>query len=168
VTSTPISLMPPARTPNLRVVAVFLLVAVTIGGTVWFLQTREFRGIHDVMERNEVEFERVDPDDVAGMATLDPGEAEQLAMGTYGAARFPHSKPYLGRFSAPHLGRGIEDELVYTIRLKGWSPGPVIEGDDGEPQEFVVILPARPRGTDGGWSVSLPTQPPYLTPETMR
>lgn len=160
--------MPPARTPKLLVVAAFVLAVVTaLGGTVWFLQNREFMAIHDVMERNQVEFERVDPDDVADTVTLGLAEAEQRAIGTHGAARFAHSKPYLGRFSAPHLGRGIEDELVYAIRLKGWRPGPVIEGDDGEPEEFVVILPAVVRGSEGAWSITLPTEPPYMTPENM-
>lgn len=168
MSSTSISLMSPARPPNLRLIAAFLLALVTaIGGTGWYVENREFIAMQDVMEHNEVEFERVDLDEGRAAVHVPPGDAEQTALETYSASAFPHSRPYLGRLSASHLGRGFEDELVYAIRVRGWRPGPIIE-NDGEPQEFVVILPTRVRGTDGGWSIALSTEPPFLTGDDMR
>ncbi len=168
VATTPLSLTPAARTPNLRVIAAFVLALVTaVGGTFWYVENREFMAMQAVMERNEVEFERVDPDDVRDAVHVPPRDAEQTALETHSAGAFPHSQPYLGRFTAAHLGRGFADELVYAVRVKGDWPGPIVLGD-GNPQEFVVIVPARESRGDGLWSVALPAEPPYLTRETMR
>lgn len=159
-----LSLMPPPRAPNVRVVAAFLLALVTAGvGTAWYVENAEFMAMQDVLERNEVEFGRVDPDDVRRLH-VSLGQAEQTALDTYSAWAFPHSQPYLGRFTAAHLGRGFADDLVYAIRVRGRLPGPIIQ-NNGEPQEFVVIVPAgRP---EASWSIALPTEPPHLTSESM-
>lgn len=168
VSSTPIPLIRPARTPHLRVIAACVLALVTlVGGTFWYVENREFIAMQAVMEHNEVAFERVDPADVGDAVHVPPGDAVQTAIETHGVGRFPHSQPYLGRFTAGHLGRGFEDELVYAVRVKGHWPGPIVLGD-GEPQEFVVIVPARDSRGDGLWSIALPAKPPYLTRETMR
>lgn len=166
VASTPLSLMPQRRAPKRWVIAAFVLAVVAVaGGTAWYVENREFMAMHDAMERNEVEFERVDPDEMRTGLHVTLAQAEQTALDTYSAWALPHSQPYLGRITAPHLGRGFEDELVYAVRVKGRLPGPIIQ-NKGEPEDFVVLLPAgRP---EASWSIGLPTEPPYLTSETMR
>jgi hypothetical protein len=133
--------------------------------TLRFVNNKEFMEIEDVMERNGVEFERVERGRREGRIRLHPKDAVQRALDRYVAYDFPRSEAYLGRFTAPHLGDGFEDYLVYAILVKGFQPGPVIRGN-GEPQEFVVLLSARDwQEGDGFWSIGLPAEPPYLVPE---
>lgn len=154
------------RPPNRRIIAAFVLAVVAVaGGSTWYVENREFIAMQDVMERNEVDFARVDPDEMRTALHVSPAQAEQTALDTYSAWALPHSQAYVGRFTAPHLGRGFEGELAYAVHVTGRLPGPIIE-NNGDPQEFVVIVPARL--PEASWSVALPTRPPYLTAETMR